>query len=615
MYTTTTAPAASSASPRPEEANKRKPRTRQVSANSPRTPITVDTRPPLRALRLPGPRREREGRGGATADINVLRWLIRCPLVTAWARQIPARSTGRRPAVPDLFWVFYLIAIREVASAEQLDATLSANWATIREEFWFEHHILLPDAKVPDSEVPDSEVPDSEVPDYDDFNKWRKKNILTVARRLEQLRDSLTVVSLPLALAIRRAEAGDEPFEPLNPGIWHCIAADGSVFNAPSDVRLIRAVDEHGVVTGSYVENSRAKHSSRARVHHEVTDTSSKRHGSPEGLFNVVAVTKGLASYTRVVLGVEISEPQEAEKWPAMRMLHQVYRSVGDAFPVLLYDGAMTPIMWQELMAEHGVYCVNSNHARSYGPRGEVKLAADGPRTPIGLGRRRYGVKRGQQKKTYVTPLPSINHEADGYVHQHHLGADDGAVYELSRPVLAGGQPDKLALLRPSALERLRDATGRYYFRLTLTGGCAHAGDYQVSYDLKHTEPDADGHVPWTSAIANIRVLPDALVETFGQVYSRRNQVESFFSWLERCFYRKDRHASWTREAQLLDLIAASLLHNAEAWAHLAYRHPTIAAELAEQLKNVHTSPDTSAPDTVPACQDVSTSDDVSTSG
>jgi hypothetical protein len=84
--------------------------------------------------------------------------------------------------------------------------------------------------------------------------------------------------------------------------------------------------------------------------------------------------------------------------------------------------------------------------------------------------------------------------------------------------------------------------------------------------------------------VANIRLLPDAQVEEFSRVYGWRNQIESFFSWMERCLYNKDRHASWGRKAQLLDLAATGMLANVEAWAHLARRHPQIAAELAVQL-------------------------------
>jgi hypothetical protein len=53
-----------------------------------------------------------------------------------------------------------------------------------------------------------------------------------------------------------------------------------------------------------------------------------------------------------------------------------------------------------------------------------------------------------------------------------------------------------------------------------------------------------------------VRVIPEALVEKYALTFGKRNQIESFFSWLEKRFYVKDRHASWGREAQLLAAVA-----------------------------------------------------------
>ena len=76
-----------------------------------------------------------------------------------------------------------------------------------------------------------------------------------------------------------------------------------------------------------------------------------------------------------------------------------------------------------------------------------------------------------------------------------------------------------------------------------------------------------------TRVIANVRLIPE-IAEHYPEVTGSRNQIEAFFDWIEQCFYRHDRAASWGRDAQILDLIAAGLLHNAETWAHLAYRDP-----------------------------------------
>ena len=562
--------------------------TPQCTAASRRTPFgPVDPRPLITELVLPGPRREREGRGGAMATTDMLRLLIRSPLLPVFTAVLPRRTKGRPAAVPDHFWVFYLTGIRVFASAEKLDQELRCHWELVREEFWFAHGVLLPDAKRNGS-----------VPGSSSYRKWRDRNVVITddvvrtAETLSALRAQLTTASLPLALAIRSAEGGDAPRDLLTPKIWDCVAADGSVFNAPSDVRLVIETDDNGEEVSLTVTGSRAKDLANARVHHEVTSASGKPHGAKEGLFNVVAVTKGVATYTRVVLGVDIGAAGEGETPIAMRVLRGVYDQAGQVFPVLLYDGAITPVHYQALLAEYGIYCVNANHARK-GGKGRATPVPGALQAPVGQGQRRYGRNGGEFKRTYFTALPSITHrDAAGAEHSHHLVADDGAVYETDRPMLSGGQADKLQVLRPSDLQRCLDAHGAYYLQLELTGQCDHGGNFQVSYDLRSS---GSTRVPWTALIANIRVLPDALITQFSEVYGQRNQVESFFSWLERCFWTKDRAACWGREAQLLDLLGAALLHNSITWAHLAYRHPLAAEQLAQDLAALMTQPEAKA--------------------
>lgn len=562
--------------------------TPQFSARSPRKGFTVDSRPALCDMQLPGPRREEEGRGGATSAATALRLMIRSPLLAVTVTAVPAAAGGRPSAAPDMFWFFYLQAVRYFTSAEKADQEIRGARSMIREELCFEHGILLPDAK-----------PNGDVPGADDFRGWRRRRILKPEGVLDAVTAQLTHVSLPLALAIRRAEDTGEPRPLHQPAVWDLIAVDGTVMNAPSDVRQIDRVEADGTVT-SYIEGSRAKKPRDARIHHHVNEKIDKPHGAVTGLYNIAAVTKGQGTYTRVVLAVEIGQAGQGEGPVAMRMLHDMYDRIGRAFPVLLYDGAMVPLYQQDLVAEHGIYCVNSNKERNKAKKGKdgtrkpepkVVQGPNCPLTPLGKGQKRYGEKRGDSKRTYVTAPESVLHEADGYQHEHHLAADDGAVYELNRPAHSGGDVNKTGLLTPVDLERLQDSSGEYYLRLTVAGTCAHAGEFTVSYDLRKTSLNRDGHLPWRSVIANIRVLPDALVELFAEVYGQRNQVEGYFSWLEACFYRKDRHASWGRDAQLFDLVGASLWHNTLTWAHLAYRHPEQDQQLRIELRDLPAAP------------------------
>lgn len=561
-------------------ATKRAPRkapTPQLSASCSRSPITTDTRPKLTTMTLPGPRRALEGRGGAVATMVALRCIIRSPLLAAFTAAIPARSTGRKAAVPDIFWVFYLIATRHLASQELLDQELAANWPEIRKEFWFEHAILLPDAKA-----------NGDIPNSDDLRKWRTRNMSP--DQIQELMRHFTTIAVPLALAIRHSEGGGRP-RPLHlPEVWDAVAVDGTTLDAPSDVRLDEQTEDDGTVT-TLLKHSRAKLDKDARVHHPMSHHD-KKHGSQHGLCNVVATVSGRGTYTRVVLGLDIAHIGEGEDPVAMRVLGALYDQAGSIFPVLLYDKAMKPAYYQDLMAEHGVYCVNPNYARP-GKKGTKPPAENGARKdkarpkhiliPLGEGESRYGTDRGAPKRTYVTRLEPVSHETNGHEHVHHLAADDGAVYELDRPYTTREVVRKTRLLQTVGVQRLRASNGECTMRLIMEGACDRGGSFTTFVDLRKTGLDREGNLPRTSLIANIRVIPDAS-ERFGAVYGKRNQIEAFFSWLESRFFNKDRHASWGRDNQILDLIGAALLENTWAWAHLAFRNPAQAAALAVEL-------------------------------
>ena len=173
--------------------------------------------------------------------------------------------------------------------------------------------------------------------------------------------------------------------------------------------------------------------------------------------------------------------------------------------------------------------------------------------------------------RTHTTSLPSMHHERpDGTLCTHHLVSDDGAVYTADRAAGAG-TATKGTLLTPTALRRLRGES-QYHVDLEYTVPCPH-GDLTYRARLTDTKPAKNGSVSWSSPMAAHRVIPEAWAERFKAVFGARNQVESFFSWLEKRYYHKDRVVSWGHDAQLLDLLGAAMLHNAEAWAHYIHNH------------------------------------------
>jgi len=55
------------------------------------------------------------------ANLVAMRCIIRCPLLAAITKAVPARPKGRKTGVPDMFWLFYLQATRQLVTQEQLD--------------------------------------------------------------------------------------------------------------------------------------------------------------------------------------------------------------------------------------------------------------------------------------------------------------------------------------------------------------------------------------------------------------------------------------------------------------------------------------------------------------
>ena len=256
------------------------------------------------------------------------------PCSPRWQPPLPPER-GRPAAYPDEFWFFFAAASRELASSDKLIATLKnkAVWTEVAKEFFFEHDIALPTK------------PGVAMASY---NSWRTNAIIDRELQLDVLLQRFTEVSVPLALAVRRSEVGDRPTDLLNPLVHDIVSGDGTVRNAPSNVRAIVDTDEDGNQSLTY-QNSRAKPSNphAARVH-EAQQKNSKRSGSREGLYNLAVQTKGSNTYTRTVLGVDMGTTHEAEITVAMRMFHRVYEVLGDRIPVLVYDGALTPINGQD---------------------------------------------------------------------------------------------------------------------------------------------------------------------------------------------------------------------------------------------------------------------------
>lgn len=521
---------------------------------------------PMRELELPGPRRERENRGGATSVATTITFLIRFPLLDRLAALFGARNKVGRPTPPARYWLFYAALARELRSFEAADQELLAHWDLVRRE----HAALgigLPAAK------PGTANP---VPGYHAFNRWRANRVLAAPGMLERLQESFTHASLELARLIGRSE-GTDTTDPLDPGLGQILCGDATVVRGPSDVTEEWVRDPDGTLR-RIVLGSRAKDLARARVLTRATNYSEvKKHGQKHGQYYVALSTKGTGTYTRVVLDVAMAQPGQAEINAAVPRIHRVLTAAPGQFQAVAYDGQVQLKHNLDLLRQHGVYVVNHNSRKS-------EARTDDDPDTAGVTIRRHGQYKDQTIRTYATSLRSQSHVLpDGSTCVHHLLSDDGALYLADRPA-GRGTPKKLTppdarrtrgpvqqALFPTALHRTPTGTG-WQVDLEYRIPCPH-GDLPYRVRLTDTKPDSKGSVAFDSTLGKHRVIPEACHAQFRKVYGARNQSESFFSWLEQRYVHKDRVASYEQGAQLLDLFAAAVLHNAEAWAHYAYRY------------------------------------------
>lgn len=537
--------------------------------------FAVDDRPALDTFRLPGLRREVEGRGGAQATLEVMRYVIRCPLLPALVKALPARdySKGGRPAeIPDIFWFFYTVISREMASAEAARETILTHWVEVAKEFYFEHGIQLPaEARF----------------DHSGFDSWRKRNITErkdARLALEALLERFTRISAPLALAVRDAYAPSHQLDLMNPSTWDCLSGDGTVRNAPTDVRATE--DDNG---GTHLPGTRAKDKTRARAH-SPQRPNTKDVGPKEGLHYVAITTQGDRYYTRTVLGLDIGDVREGEMTVADRVIDDVVAALGTKFSVFVYDGALLPTYFQRLIRK-GLMPVNSNTARdrTSGNHPGEGSETDAATNRTGIKARPYGKYKTRPKKTYVTSLNPVKCSAGGASHVHDICGDDGSVYELATRLRPGASTVQTQTLRRESVERVLLDDGTFCFDVTFTGTCdrsptpATFSTTQRVQALPRTGNDRERSVARRSVLANIRLLPDT-DPRFAPTMGLRNQSESFFSWLERRYYFHDRAQSYERPAQRFDFLASALLHNSEVWAHLAVRHPDHATNLRGTL-------------------------------
>lgn len=509
--------------------------------------------PPMATWNLAGPRRKKQGRGGATALVTTVRGIIRCPLLYRVAQVFPRQKTGR-PSPPAAYFLFYGQVARELRSFEAADQELLEIWEHVVVPEFAKQNIRLPAAKRHQTFNP--------IPGYAAFHRWRLKHLIEgglIAQAIDANREAM--LELGALIAVAEDRLSDDP---LNPSLAQILTGDASVFQMASEIPEVETHFEdirYAVYPGSRAVKGGARPDMAAGHYSNV-----KKHGPTDGRYHVALCTKGYSTYSRLIRDIAVAAAGQSESDAAQPLIDRTLSGApAGYFQTLAYDGQIYPKHGLDILCKHGVYVTNHNAIK--------KQKTDHTDTEYGgYTRRGHGQYRNRTVQTHYTSLPTQRHlHTDGTPCLHHLVSDDGALYPADR---AGGvgRPKKTGpVIPPRALHRTRTDPG-YRVHLDYVIECPH-GPLTYTVEITDTEPDKDGHISWGSKLAAHRVIPEAWIERFRAVFGARNQTESFFSWLEQRYFHKDRAASWGAECQLVDLFCSALLHNSEAWAHYAVGH------------------------------------------
>jgi len=514
--------------------------------------------PPLHELRLAGVRRAKEGRGGATGIAVTMRTVIRSPFLRVLGVLFPdCKNTGGRPGTPAEYWLFFAAIARELGSNEAATEEIIEHFDRVVRPEFAAIRITLPTRTTPR---------------YSGFKNWRKTHVVD-AGRLDPMNRLFTVLSLRLHLAIATVH-GVGPASLLDPVGARLLICDSSVFDGPSSVFMYCplcgkdadvAVCPHPVDM-RVANHTKAKELGRERLHERPANYDAKEHGRKIGFQNVAVSAKNQGMYARTILAVDLGGCAEMEL--SMPLLaHVLELADPNWFVGLAYDGLLLGTHHLELQRRYGIPVINLPSARNR------KVDAESAAGIAGQTTRAYGKYKGKAIGTYTFFLRTITHTAsDGSPCHHHLISDDGAVYDSPNPPTARlGQAAIGArrgnLLSPADMVRTREADGTWRITLTLTVPCTH-GDQSAEFVLTDSVRNTEGEVPRSEPIEAVRHVFEAERDRWRAIAGIRNNAESIFDWLEQRFYRKDRHAAWGRDAQLLDLMCAGILCNSECWAH-----------------------------------------------
>ena len=315
----------------------------------------------------------------------------------------------------------------------------------------------------------------------------------------------------------------------LDPSPLQTIYADGTWFRAASEVGKSEKA----------LAKSRAKDPAGARV------VDADKRGKAYGYNHVVLFVRGPAPRQRIILAVvRAKDGDELDVViPAVRELR---RQLGDAFTTFVYDGAMEATHHQKLQAM-GVGTVNK-------------------------------VKKEKEVDQWIRFLNApveedakvFTRDFDGCVHDLTFAA--GILWEVAE---VGGRLVQRRTAEHTDCRRYETADG-YRFEVDLSLYCARTRSWHVWTVDPTAIVKVDGQREPINLGSQLRMIP-MNDSAFAPTYGIRNDAESSFKHIKHDLDMGNRAGSYCGLFHEVDLLLASSVHNALAWAEHGHRQ-TVAA-------------------------------------
>ncbi|WP_210503024.1 hypothetical protein [Nocardioides xinjiangensis] len=436
--------------------------------------------------------------------------------------------------------------------------------------------------------------------------------------QMEDLQRTFRGLAIGQARMLGNLRTGQEPnwADPLESHVVY-----GTVIAKYSDVREV----VHPATGEVTVLGSRAKHPAMARIQRFASafDEDGKQGQVPDGL-NMVAMHTRTTS-GRVTLGTAVALGGEA--WAAMELIESLHEIAGDGIHSLVYDRAITGWHVDSLMANQRIQVIGKAvGATSEQPASEritdsdlrdavARRAAEydvasstdtlhllrrdlladmlryHERLPLGLclyptSNRNFDLVRGWTRELN----PVVHQGTDGEC-VHRIAVDDGGLFEVEEHPDNDDQLRKVRVLRCASSTPFKSDDDRWGTRNRYPIACIH-GDTEYLHTwtpvgVRH-KPDSNPKnrapkdpVGWrlrplsrADDIAAWYNAPQGTTDhfetprPFSDIYSRRNDSESFNEWYQQSLPHHGRAASLLMAAQEIDFLAGALLNNCITWAN-----------------------------------------------